>query len=462
MSDRRSRRLARARSLAPDVPIGVVAFGPVTGKEAFASATKRVVTPAAGHVAATLGTRPLAMKCSTQAWISAQRFDVLGHDTFLRHSVRRRVRTPANPGRHGRSNCRRPPPGPIRPKTSHRRRGRIGCSARGKFVQDRAVSDFPLPASPVIITGPSICGGATDFGAQPINCCTDSDQNSRQFCNSRCLRTLSRSTLEALSCDGVKTRCKRIASATNLHHVCRKQLCGKQLCQVRQTLSAGRSNSLFPDADQQSPPRRLTSPDTLLLEGGAGKLRDRAAVVCAAFSPSRKSLSVNVAKTSVGWCHVRVPAAPDLHAALVLAQADRRDEVHERRRVGVGHVRADRRRIVGRVLLVRRVEDATPASSPRRRNFEVDWNSMLTSASGRCSGLHRAVGARHAVVAHHHVVLDHAEPFRLGILARSRRILLALQRLRAARRRRARRSVRSPRCSRARSGSCARSARRAC
>ena len=54
---------------------------------------------------------------------------------------------------------------------------------------------------------------------------------------------------------------------------------------------------------------------------------------------------------------------------------------------------------------------------------------MLTSASGRCSGLHRAVGPRHPVVEQHHVVLDHAEPLRLGILARTRRVLLALQRL---------------------------------
>ncbi len=54
---------------------------------------------------------------------------------------------------------------------------------------------------------------------------------------------------------------------------------------------------------------------------------------------------------------------------------------------------------------------------------------MLTSASGRCVGADGAVGARHAVVEQHHVVLDHAEPARLGILPRSRRVLFALQRL---------------------------------
>src|SRR5207253_1807085 len=40
-----------------------------------------------------------------------------------------------------------------------------------------------------------------------------------------------------------------------------------------------------------------------------------------------------------------------------------------------------------------------------------------------------AVAARHAVVEQHHVVLDHAEPGGLGVPARSRRILLTLQRL---------------------------------
>ena len=54
---------------------------------------------------------------------------------------------------------------------------------------------------------------------------------------------------------------------------------------------------------------------------------------------------------------LRIPAAADLHAALVFAQADRGDDVHERTRIRVGHVRPDRRRIVGRVLLVRRLED---------------------------------------------------------------------------------------------------------
>ena len=39
-----------------------------------------------------------------------------------------------------------------------------------------------------------------------------------------------------------------------------------------------------------------------------------ASVVCAAFSPSRKSLSVNVANTSVGWCQCGSQPAADLRA----------------------------------------------------------------------------------------------------------------------------------------------------
>src|SRR5262252_10850365 len=47
-----------------------------------------------------------------------------------------------------------------------------------------------------------------------------------------------------------------------------------------------------------------------------------------------------------------IPAAADLHAALVFAQADRRDQILERNRIGVGHVRADLGRIVAGVLLI--------------------------------------------------------------------------------------------------------------
>ena len=74
----------------------------------------------------------------------------------------------------------------------------------------------------------------------------------------------------------------------------------------------------------------------------AGQLRDR---------PQRRlrgvqaepEILVGVRREHVGrLVPVRIPAAADLRAALVLAQADRRDEVLERAGVGVRHVRADR------------------------------------------------------------------------------------------------------------------------
>ena len=61
------------------------------------------------------------------------------------------------------------------------------------------------------------------------------------------------------------------------------------------------------------------------------------------------------------------------------------------------------------------------ANLDSRLEFDVDVGfRTLLLADG-------AVGARHAVVEHHHVVLDHAQPFRFRILARARRVFLALQ-----------------------------------
>ena len=50
---------------------------------------------------------------------------------------------------------------------------------------------------------------------------------------------------------------------------------------------------------------------------------------------------------------VRVPPGANLATALVLAEADGRDEVLERRAVRVRHVRTHLRRVVRRVLRVR-------------------------------------------------------------------------------------------------------------
>src|SRR5580765_7273888 len=93
-----------------------------------------------------------------------------------------------------------------------------------------------------------------------------------------------------------------------------------------------------------------------LLDRRAGQLADRAKG-CLGRVQAEAEVLVAEGREHVGrLVPVRIPAAADLRTALVLAQADRRHEVHERGRVGVGHVRADCGRIVGGVLLVGGVE----------------------------------------------------------------------------------------------------------
>jgi len=58
-----------------------------------------------------------------------------------------------------------------------------------------------------------------------------------------------------------------------------------------------------------------------------------------------------------GLVPIRVPPGADVRAALVLPQADRRNDVLERTGIRVGHVRSDSRRIIGRVPVVRLVKD---------------------------------------------------------------------------------------------------------
>ena len=91
-------------------------------------------------------------------------------------------------------------------------------------------------------------------------------------------------------------------------------------------------------------------------------------------------------------------------------------------------MRADGRRIVSRVLLVGCLKRPRQLLGLRREfgtRLEFDIHIRLRALLRA----RRSVVARHAVVEQHHVVLDHAEPGGLGVPARSRRILLALQRL---------------------------------
>ena len=134
----------------------------------------------------------------------------------------------------------------------------------------------------------------------------------------------------------------------------------------------------------------------------------------------------------------RIPVAADLRSAFVLAQAERRYEILERIRVRVGHVRADRRRIVRRELLVRRAPEERQlhrlvAELRRARELDVDVGF------GALRRRELAVGRRRAVIDHHHVVLNHAEPFRLWDICRSRRDFPSPASARAGRRTRWRR-----------------------
>src|SRR6266699_4216681 len=94
---------------------------------------------------------------------------------------------------------------------------------------------------------------------------------------------------------------------------------------------------------------------------------------------------------------VRIPARPDLGPALVFAQTDRRHEILEWRRVGVGHVWADGCRIVGRVLLVGCLK------RPRQllglgREFGARLELDVHIGFGRLLGGERPIGARHPLL----------------------------------------------------------------
>ena len=120
---------------------------------------------------------------------------------------------------------------------------------------------------------------------------------------------------------------------------------------------------------------------------------------------------------------LRIPAGADLGAALVLAQADRGDQILKRTRVGIGHMAADVRRVIGCIFLVGRFEQ------PREllafgRHLRVGLELDVHVGFGPLFPAHRAVLTRHAVIEQHHVVLNHAEPFRLVLRALQRLALL--------------------------------------
>ena len=111
-------------------------------------------------------------------------------------------------------------------------------------------------------------------------------------------------------------------------------------------------------------------------ERGLGRVQAQAEILIG-------EVGVNIRRLMPGG----IPSGADVHASLVFAQADGRDQVHEWTGVGVRHVGADGGGVVGGVLFVGARKTARPASSPDRASLAVDWNSIFTSASGRCSGL---------------------------------------------------------------------------
>ena len=113
-------------------------------------------------------------------------------------------------------------------------------------------------------------------------------------------------------------------------------------------------------------------------------------VVCAAFSPRRKSLSLYVEKMSVGWCHCGSQPAPICSPRSFSRRLIAGTRSWNGSRVRVRHVLADARRIVGRVLLVRRLEEPREllrAVGHLRRRLELDVHVRLRALLGR----HRAV-----------------------------------------------------------------------
>ena len=138
---------------------------------------------------------------------------------------------------------------------------------------------------------------------------------------------------------------------------------------------------------------------------------------------------------------------PRLHSALVLAQADRRNEIHEGIGIRVRHMRTDRGGIIGRVLLVGVTENRTPASSPDPRTSR--WTGTRCSRPLRAAA--RDSRCRPAAACRGPTASCRAGSCRATSAPdtfRTRRILLALKVAPLVRRRLARRSTRFPRCSR--------------
>src|SRR6478609_5066338 len=116
--------------------------------------------------------------------------------------------------------------------------------------------------------------------------------------------------------------------------------------------------AITPSLKASSRPVGTRSPGSCLplLDRRAGQLADRPQRRLRRVQAKAEILVAERGEHVRGLVPVRIPAVADLRAALVLAEADRGNDVHEGGRVRVGHVRSDRGRVVGGVLLVGGVE----------------------------------------------------------------------------------------------------------
>src|SRR2546428_8575180 len=93
-----------------------------------------------------------------------------------------------------------------------------------------------------------------------------------------------------------------------------------------------------------------------VFDRGAGQCADGAECRLRAVQ-TETEIFVGVRGEDVGrLMPLRIPAGADLRAALVLAQADRGNQIDERPGVSIRHVTPDDGGIVGRVLFVRHLE----------------------------------------------------------------------------------------------------------
>src|SRR5262245_61508089 len=146
----------------------------------------------------------------------------------------------------------------------------------------------------------------------------------------------------------------------------------------------------------------------LLLDQRTGQLRHCSKCSLRRIQPEpevfiREGLE-HIDRLMPGW----IPSRAGVGEALILAQADCRDQILERTRVGIAHAITNRSRIVGCVAIVHLPEEERELlgfCSHFRGTGELNVHIRLAALFG----IEFAVGTRHTVIPEHHVVLNHAQ-----------------------------------------------------